>query len=44
MVVRSNGTSLPLRARVNKQLLQGVVRAPEEHVRELDQAVEVSKQ
>ena len=44
VVVRSNGTSVRLRARVNRHLVQGAVRAPEEHVRELDQAVEVSKQ
>lgn len=44
VVVRSNGTSVQMRARVNRQLVQGAVRAPEEHVRELDQAVEVSKQ
>ena len=33
-----------MRARVNRQLVNGAVRAPEEHVRELDRAVEVSKQ
>jgi NADH-quinone oxidoreductase subunit G len=44
VVVRSNGTSVRMRARVNRQLVDGAVRAPEEHVRELDQAVEVSKQ
>ena len=44
VVVRSNGTSLRLRARVNKRLVDGAVRAAEEHVRELDEAVEVSKQ
>jgi predicted molibdopterin-dependent oxidoreductase YjgC len=43
VVVRSNGTSLELRARVNKQLVEGTVRAPIEHVSELEQAVEVSK-
>jgi anaerobic selenocysteine-containing dehydrogenase len=43
VVVRSNGTSVRMRARVNRQLVNGTVRAPEEHVRELDQAVEVSK-
>ena len=42
VVVRSNGTSITLRARVNKKLVTGAVRAAEEHVRELDQAVEVS--
>jgi len=43
VVVRSNGTSLRLRARVDRQLVDGAVRAAEEHVRELDAAVEVSK-
>jgi anaerobic selenocysteine-containing dehydrogenase len=43
VVVRSNGTSVRLRARVDKRLVDGAVRAAEEHVRELDAAVEVSK-
>jgi NADH-quinone oxidoreductase subunit G len=43
VVVRSNGTSVRMRARINGQLVAGAVRAPEEHVRELEQAVEVSK-
>ncbi len=43
VVVRSNGTSVRLRARVNRRLVDGAVRAAEEHVLELDQAVEVSK-
>jgi NADH-quinone oxidoreductase subunit G len=43
VVVRSNGTSIPLRARVNKHLVEGVVRAAEEHVRTLEGAVEVSR-
>ncbi len=43
VVVRSNGTAIALRAMVNKQLLDGVVRAPEEHVRMLDAAVEVTR-
>ena len=43
VVVRSNGTSVELRARVNKRLVDGTVRAPIEHVRDLEQAVEVSK-
>jgi predicted molibdopterin-dependent oxidoreductase YjgC len=42
VVVRSNGTSVTMRARVNKALIDGAARAAEEHVRELDQAVEVS--
>jgi predicted molibdopterin-dependent oxidoreductase YjgC len=43
VVVRSNGTSVRMRARINRHLVNGAVRAPEEHVRELEQAVEVSK-
>jgi NADH-quinone oxidoreductase subunit G len=43
VIVRSNGTTLALRARVNKTLIDGVVRAAEEHVWELAGAVEVSK-
>jgi predicted molibdopterin-dependent oxidoreductase YjgC len=43
VVVRSNGTSVRMRARVNRRLVDGAVRAPEEHVRQLDAAVEVSK-
>jgi len=44
VVVRSNGTSIQMRARINRQLVDGAVRAPEEHVRDLQEAVEVSKQ
>jgi NADH-quinone oxidoreductase subunit G len=44
VVVRSNGTSVQMRARINRQLVDGAVRAPEEHVRDLEDAVEVSKQ
>ena len=44
VVVRSNGTSVHMRARVNRQLVNGTVRAPEEHVQGLEAAVEVSKQ
>jgi NADH-quinone oxidoreductase subunit G len=43
VVVQSNGTSVELRARVDKLLVEGAVRAAEEHVRDLDQAVEVSR-
>jgi NADH-quinone oxidoreductase subunit G len=43
VVVQSNGTSVELRARIDKRLVAGAVRAAEEHVRDLDQAVEVSK-
>jgi NADH-quinone oxidoreductase subunit G len=42
VVVRSNGTSVRLRARVNRQLVDGAVRAAEEHAAELDEGVEVS--
>ncbi len=42
VVVRSNGTSVRLTAHVSRQLVDGVVRAAEEHVRELDAAVEVT--
>jgi predicted molibdopterin-dependent oxidoreductase YjgC len=44
VVVRSNGTSVQMRARINRQLVDGAVRASEEHVHELEDAVEVSKQ
>jgi NADH-quinone oxidoreductase subunit G len=43
VVVQSNGTSVELRARIDRRLVEGAVRAAEEHVRSLDQAVEVSK-
>jgi predicted molibdopterin-dependent oxidoreductase YjgC len=42
VVVRSNGTSVRLRARIDRNLVDGAVRAAEEHVRELEAAVEVS--
>jgi NADH-quinone oxidoreductase subunit G len=42
--VRSNGTSVSLRARVNKRLVAGVVRVADEHARELHAIVEVTKQ
>jgi NADH-quinone oxidoreductase subunit G len=41
--VSSNGTSVELRARVNRSLKAGVVRAAEEHVRDLEAGVEVSR-
>jgi NADH-quinone oxidoreductase subunit G len=41
--VSSNGSSVELRARVNRRLVAGAVRAAEEHVRELAGAVEVTK-
>jgi NADH-quinone oxidoreductase subunit G len=43
VVVRSNGTSAALRARVNRRLVAGVVRAADEHVRGLGTKVEVTK-
>jgi NADH-quinone oxidoreductase subunit G len=43
VVVRSNGTSRTLRARLNRRLLPGVVRVAEEHARELHDTVEVVK-
>jgi predicted molibdopterin-dependent oxidoreductase YjgC len=41
--VSSNGTSIELRARVDRKLMAGAVRAAEEHVRDLAGAVEVTK-
>ena len=41
--VRSNGTSLSMRARVNRRLVTGVVRMAEEHARDLHATVEVRK-
>jgi NADH-quinone oxidoreductase subunit G len=41
--VRSNGTSLSLRARVNRRLVAGVVRVADEHARDLHATVEVTK-
>jgi NADH-quinone oxidoreductase subunit G len=43
VLVRSNGTSVELRARVNRKLLAGVVRVAEEHAGELHPTVEVLK-
>jgi NADH-quinone oxidoreductase subunit G len=43
VVVQSNGTSVELHARVNRHLVKGIVRAATEHVRELEDAVEVRK-
>ncbi|HEY7149212.1 MAG TPA: molybdopterin-dependent oxidoreductase, partial [Gaiellaceae bacterium] len=39
--VRSNGTSVELRARVNKKLAEGVARVPVDHARDLGTHVEV---
>jgi predicted molibdopterin-dependent oxidoreductase YjgC len=41
--VSSNGSSVELRARINRRLVAGAVRAADEHVRALARAVEVSK-
>jgi NADH-quinone oxidoreductase subunit G len=41
--VSSNGTSVDLRARINRRLLAGVVRAAAEHVEGLEAGVEVTK-
>ena len=41
--VSSNGTSVELRARVNRRLVRGAVRAAAEHVQPLEQGVEVTK-
>ena len=43
VAVRSNGTSISLRARINKNLAAGVVRVAQEHAGELDSTVEVSR-
>ena len=43
VLVRSNGTSVELRARVNRRLVAGVARVAEEHAGELHAMVEVVK-
>ncbi len=43
VVVRSNGTSVELRARVSRRLLDGVVRVADEHAGDLHPTVEVAK-
>ena len=43
VAVRSNGTSVELKARVNRALIDGVARIAEEHARELHADVEVVK-
>jgi NADH-quinone oxidoreductase subunit G len=43
VIVRSNGTSASLRARVNRKLAAGVVRIADEHAQELHARVEVAK-
>jgi hypothetical protein len=41
--VRSNGTSVALRARINRRLAAGVARVADEHAPDLHQQVEVVK-
>ena len=41
--VRSNGTSVELRARVNRRLVEGIARIPEGHAADLHATVEVVK-
>ena len=43
VLVRSNGTSVELRARVSRRLVEGVARIAEEHAADLHAAVEVVK-
>jgi len=43
VVVRSNGTSVELRARVNRRLVEGVARVADEHAGDLHPAVDVVK-
>lgn len=43
VLVRSNGASVELRARVNRKLIDGVVRIADEHAGDLHPAVEVAK-
>jgi NADH-quinone oxidoreductase subunit G len=43
VTVRSNGTSLSLRARLSRELRAGVVRIPEEYAGDLQPSIEVSK-
>jgi predicted molibdopterin-dependent oxidoreductase YjgC len=43
VLVRSNGTSVELRARVNRKLVEGVARIADEHAADLHATVEVVK-
>jgi len=43
VIVRSNGASVELRARVNRALIEGVARIPDEYAADLHPAVEVVK-
>ncbi|MGH3142065.1 MAG: molybdopterin dinucleotide binding domain-containing protein, partial [Gaiellales bacterium] len=41
VTVLANGTSVELRARINRRLVTGAARAAEEHVRDLPDLVEI---
>ena len=43
VTVRSNGTSVTLRARISEDVRAGVVRVADEHAGDLQQSVEVTK-
>jgi hypothetical protein len=43
VTVRSNGTSVTLRARIDRELRAGVVRIADEHAGDLQAAVELAK-
>ena len=43
VTIRSNGTSVRLRARLSRELRPGVVRVPEEFAGDLQPTVEISK-
>jgi predicted molibdopterin-dependent oxidoreductase YjgC len=43
VTVHSNGTSVELRARIDRKLIQGVVRVADEHAGDLHSSVEVTK-
>jgi anaerobic selenocysteine-containing dehydrogenase len=43
VLLRSNGTSVELRARVNRRLVEGVARVADDHAGDLHPSVEVVK-
>ncbi len=43
VAIRSNGTSVELRARVNRRLVEGVARVADEHAGDLHQHVEITR-
>ncbi len=43
VVVRSNGTSVELRARINRRLAEGIARIADEHAADLHPTIEVAK-